>query len=187
MICKLKEEKGKRVIDVDGRTVLPIAYMSYAPIKENYAKMRDRGVKLFMFPIYAGDEGINMESGLRPLADNFFKGYGQYDFSMVDRVLGYIAPTGGEDVYIIPRVCLEPPIWWQRMHPEEVARDSRGEEQRESFASKLWLNDMTTALYALIDHINGSKWKNKVIGYHIAAGGTEEWAYHGRYNPQYYA
>jgi beta-galactosidase len=139
-----------------------------------------------MFPIYAGDEGINMESGLRPLADNFFKGYGQYDFSMVDRVLGYIAPTGGEDVYIIPRVCLEPPIWWQRMHPEEVARDSRGEEQRESFASKLWLNDMTTALYALIDHINGSKWKNKVIGYHIAAGGTEEWAYHGRYNPQYY-
>lgn len=186
MICRLKNEKGKRVIDVDGRTVLPVAYMSYAPIRENYAKMRERGVKLFMFPIYAGDEGINMESGLRPILDNFFKGYGKYDFSVVDRVLADIAPTGEEDVFIIPRVCLEPPIWWQRMYPEEVARDSRGEAQRESFASKRWLDDMTEALIALIDHIDNSKWKDIVIGYHVAAGGTEEWAYQSRYNPQYY-
>ncbi len=186
MICKLKYENGKRVIDIDGKTLLPIAYMSYAPIKENFDKMKERGVRLFMFPIYAGDEGINMESGIRPLTEHFFRGYGEYDFSMVDKVLEDLAPTGEEDVYIIPRVCLEPPIWWQRLHPDEVARDSRGEEQRESFASKKWLDDMTAALYALIDHINASKWKNRVIGYHIAAGGTEEWAYQSRYNPQYY-
>ena len=91
MICKLKDEKGKRVIDIDGRTLFPIAYMSYAPIKENYEKMRARGIKLFMFPIYAGDEGINMESGLRPFTDNFFKGYGTPVF------LGFLYSSAGKE------------------------------------------------------------------------------------------
>ncbi|MBQ7363209.1 MAG: beta-galactosidase [Clostridia bacterium] len=186
MICKTRAIGRSRVIDVDGKTVYPIAYMSYAPLKENLEAMKARGVRLFMFPVYAGDEGINMESGLRPFTDNFFKGYGEYDFSYVDKVLSDLFATGDEDIYVIPRVCLEPPIWWQRMHPEELSRDYRGEAQRESFSSKLWLEDMTKALYALIDHISAQPYADKVIGYHIAAGGTEEWAHHARYNPQFY-
>ncbi len=186
MVCKLKWEGSQCLIDVGGEALSPIAYMSYAPLKENFEDMKKNGVRLFMFPIYAGDEGINMESGLRPLCDNFFKGYGQYDFSMVDRVLSELCPTGEENVYVIPRVCLEPPIWWQRLHPDEVARDSRGEAQRECFASRLWLEEMTVALYALIDHLSASEWAERIIGYHIAAGGTEEWAYQCRYNPQFY-
>ncbi len=186
MNCKLKWIENQCVIDVDGRTEIPVAYMSYAPLKENFDDMKKCGVRLFMFPIYAGDEGINMESGLRPLCDNFFKGYGQYDFSVVDEILQRLAPQGNEDVFVIPRVCLEPPVWWQKMHPDEVARDSRGEAQRECFASKLWLSEMSVALRALIDHIGASKWADRVIGYHIAAGGTEEWSYQCRYNPQFY-
>ena len=127
-----------------------------------------------------------MESGLRPFSPHFFLGYGEYDFSYVDKILSWIAPTGDEDVYIIPRVCLEPPIWWQRMHPEELARDFGGEAQRESFSSELWLSELKDALFALIDHINSSRFADRVIGYHIAAGGTEEWAYQSRYNPQFY-
>lgn len=186
MVCKRKWLGNQCVIDVDGETLMPIAYMSYAPLKENFDDMKKIGIRLFMFPIYAGDEGINMESGLRPLCDNFFKGYGRYDFTVVDEMLEKLAPTGEEDVFVIPRVCLEPPIWWQKLHPDEVARDSRGEAQRECFASKLWLSDMTVALKALIDHLSASKWAERIIGYHIAAGGTEEWAYQCRYDAQYY-
>lgn len=186
MVCKRRWEGDKCVIDIDGKTLEPIAYMSYAPLKENFDEIKARGVRLFMFPIYAGDEGINMESGLRPLCDNFFKGYGEYDFSMVDKVLSELCPTGKEDVYVIPRVCLEPPIWWQRLHTDELCLDSRGETQRESFASKVWLEEMTVAFYALIDHLNESKWAERIIGYHIAAGGTEEWAYQTRYCYQFY-
>ncbi len=186
MKAKLTWRGDQCAIQLESETLMPIAYMSYAPLKENFDDMKRIGVRLFMFPIYAGDEGINMESGLRPLCENFFKGYGEYDFSMVDEILERLAPTGDEDVFVIPRVCLEPPIWWQRLHPDEVARDSRGEAQRECFASKRWLEDMTVALKALIDHLSASKWSERIIGYHIAAGGTEEWAYQCRYNPQYY-
>lgn len=186
MKASLKKDKRLTTIEVDGRIIDPIAYMSYAPDGEIYRTMRERGVRLFMFPIYAGDEGINMESGLRPLAPHFFLGYGEYDFSYVDKVLSMIAPTGDEDVFIIPRVCLEPPIWWQKLHPEELARDYGGEAQRESFSSELWRSELSEALFALIDHINSSRFADKVIGYHVAAGGTEEWAYQCRYNPQFY-
>lgn len=182
----LKTRIGRMtILEVDGKPLPPIAYMTYAPTEENFADMRRCGVKLFMFPIYAGDEGINMESGLGPFAPHFFLGYGEYDFSFVDRVLDLIAPLD-EEVYIIPRVCLEPPKWWQRLHPEECSRDYRGELQRESFSSELWLSDMSTALEALIDHIGHSRHRDRVIGYHIAAGGTEEWAHHARYREQFY-
>ena len=185
---QVKMRKSQRQLNyVEGKpTVYQLRQLVYAPIKENIDAVKACGVRLFMFPVYAGDEGINMESGLRPICDNFFLGYGEYDFSMVDRVLNDIAPTGQEDVYIIPRVCLEPPRWWQKMHPEELSRDYRGEPQRESFSSRLWLEDMTIALYALIDHINASRFRDRVIGYHIAAGGTEEWAHHSRYRDQFY-
>ena len=38
---------------------------------------------------------------------------------------------------------------------------------------------MWKAVKALIDHINGSIWRELVIGYHVAAGSTEEWGGHG--------
>lgn len=186
MRCCVKKEGMQFVIDVDGKTLYPSAYMSYCPEKETIEQFKKNGIKLFMFPIYAGDEGINMESGLRPFCDNFFKGYGSYDFTVVETMLEMVAPTGEEDIYIIPRVCVEPPKWWQKMHQEEVARDFRGEALRECFASVKWREDMTVALKALIDYIEKSKWKERVIGYHIAAGGTEEWAYQARYDNQFY-
>ena len=186
MKCRLKKDGIRTVIDVDGKTVEPSAYMSYYTDKKNIDAFKKRGINLFMFPIYAGDEGINMETGLRPFYDNFFKGYGKYDFSVVDRLLQIIAPDGEKGIYIIPRLCIEPPRWWQEKNPRECARDHRGERLREAFTSDKWRDDMMTAVKALIDHIGGSVWRGNVIGYHIAAGGTEEWTYQARYKEQFY-
>lgn len=183
MKCSVKTDGNAGFFDVGGKTVVPSAYMSYNPTPENIDALKKAGVNTFMFPIYAGDEGINMESGLRPFCDNFFKGYGKYDFSAVEKVLNMI---GDGDVYVIPRVCLEPPKWWQKLNPDELSRDFRGEAQRESFTSEKWRTDMTVALRALIDYFDSSKWRDKIIGIHVAAGGTEEWTYHGRYARQYY-
>lgn len=186
MNCRIKKQGLQMVIDVDGQTVHPSAYMTYCPEEDTIEEFKRYGIKLFMFPVYAGDEGINMESGLRPLCDHFFKGIGEYDFTAMDEMMEMLASSAEEEIYIIPRVCLEPPKWWQQLYPQEAARDYRGEPQRECFASEKWRQDMTVALKALIDHVEASKWKKNVIGYHIAAGGTEEWAYQSRYCEQYY-
>lgn len=186
MKCTLRRDALRTWIDVDGKCVEPFAYMSYCIEPENIAAFKAAGGNLFMFPVYAGDEGINMESGLRPFYDNFFKGYGKYDFSVLDRLLSVIAPAAERGIYVIPRVCVEPPLWWQRLNPGECARDHRGETLRQSYTSEKWRADMMDAVRALIDHIENSVWRENVIGYHIACGGTEEWAYQCRYNRQFY-
>ena len=81
MKCTVKKIGDYKVFDVDGKTVYPGAYMSYAPLQEDIDEMKEAGIKLFMFGNYVGDEGINAEAGLRPFSNNFFKGYGKYDFS----------------------------------------------------------------------------------------------------------
>lgn len=184
MKCKIVRDGNITLFDINGKRVVPSAYMSYNPEKKNIDHFKASGVNTFMFPIYAADEGINMESGLRPFFDNFFKGYGEYDFTAVDRILSMIGNEEG--VYVIPRVCLEPPKWWQKENPDELSRDVRGEAQRQCFTSEKWREDMTKALFALIDHLFASPWRDNVIGIHIAAGGTEEWTYHGRYKRQFY-
>lgn len=186
MKCSIKNEGLVKVFDVDGKTVYPSAYMSYVPLQEDFDDFKKHGVNVFMFGIYAGDEGINMTSGIGPFTDNFFKGYGEYDFSMVEKVMNLLAPTGKEDIYVIPRVCLEPPKWWQKLNPDELAIDQYGQTLRYSFTSNKWREDMTVALKALIDYFENSKWKDMVIGYHIAAGGTEEWTYQCRYDDSFY-
>lgn len=186
MRCKIKDAGLVKAFDIDGKTVFPSAYMSYVPLQEDFDEFKAHGVNVFMFGIYAGDEGINMESGMRPLSNNFFKGYGEYDFSYVEKIMTMIAPTGTEDVYVIPRLCIEPPKWWQKLNPDEVGCDYTGEPLRYCFTSKKWREDMSVAVKALIDYFENSKWKNTVIGYHIAAGGTEEWTYQCRYDASYY-
>ncbi len=186
MKCTLKNDGIKTYFDVDGKAVYPAMFGSYNIMTDNVTDAKNNGMKAIMFPVYAGDEGINMESGLRPFYKNFFKGYGKYDFSPVEELLEIICSDVNEELYLVPRVCLEPPKWWQKANPDEVARDYRGEPQRECFTSEKWRKDMTEALFALIDYFNNSKWKDKIIGIHVAAGGTEEWAYQARYHNQFY-
>ncbi len=186
MKCTLKKEGLYTIFDIDGKSVYPSAYMSYCPNKQYFDEFKAAGVKIFMFPIYAGDQGINNECGLRPFADNIFKGYGEYDFMPVERVMNMIDPNGDEEVYIIPRVCLEPPIWWQEQNPDALAVDYSDETIRECFTSDKWREDMCVVLKALVDYFKNSKWADKVIGYHIAAGGTEEWTYQAKYFEEFY-
>ena len=186
MKCTLKKDGIQMYFDVDGKALYPSMFGSYNIMESNVGDAKKSNLKVIMFPVYAGDEGINMESGLRPFQKNFFKGYGKYDFSDVERLLEIICSDVNEEIYMLPRVCLEPPKWWQEENPDEVARDYRGEPQRECFTSEKWRKDMTEALFALIDYFNNSKWKDKIIGIHVAAGGTEEWPYQARYHNQVY-
>ena len=81
-------------------------------------------------------------------------------------------------MYSPSSVYLNTPSWWEEKYPEELCCDDAGMALHESFASERWREDAARALRALMDHINASKWCDCVVGYHIAAGSTEEWTYH---------
>lgn len=165
-------------LHVNGKDYPAAAFMTYFPNEPIAEEFRNIGMPVFSFGVYASDRGINDLSNLRPLRKkHFWVGEDEYDFSDLDEILEIAAP-GGEGAFIFPRVDLDAPSWWIEKHPEELARDDRGQPLRQSLVSPLWRKDAKKALRAMIDHVDHSKWKECVIGYHIAAGGTEEWTHH---------
>ena len=93
------------ILEINGTPAMPYGYMTYQPEKADYAMMREKGVKLLFFPVYAGDRGINPESGIRPFHDGFWTGEDRYDFRAADEafraVIGNAKPG---EVYVIPHI-----------------------------------------------------------------------------------
>ena len=177
MRAEIVTENGCKWIRVDHANYPPVAYMTYRPDAEEFRAFWEIGTPFACVGVYATDKGINDFSGMRPYGPGFWTGEDEYDFTEVDRVLNLIAP-GGEGAFIIPRVYLDCPAWWEDRYPGELCRDERGCPQRQSFASERWRADARKALCALMDHIGEGPWRERVAGYHIACGSTEEWTYH---------
>lgn len=186
MYARRVTKDGFVKIEVNGEVIEPVAFMTYRPSARIFSDFRDAGVRFASFGAYAPDHGINHLAGLFPMTEHFWVGEDQYDFSRVDRDLETICPNGNE-MYVFPRVYLDTPAWWNEKYPNELCRDDMGEGLYESFASERWREDASRALVALMDHISTSRWKDCVVGYHIAAGSTEEWTYHGYENMEFRA
>lgn len=186
MYAKRVIQDGFVKIEVDGEIIEPVAFMTYRPDARIFSAFRQAGVRFASFGAYAPDHGINHLAGLFPMTEHFWVGEDQYDFSRVDKDLEKICPNGNE-MYVFPRVYLDTPSWWNEKYPDELCRDDMGEGLYESFASEKWREDASRALCALMDHINASRWRDCVVGYHIAAGSTEEWTYHGYENREFRA
>ncbi len=56
---------------------------------------------------------------------------------------------------------------------------------RQSFSSKKWLHDAGEALSRLIDHLESSRYADRILGYHIAYGTSGETVLWGRINKRY--
>ena len=178
MICKTVKSGNKVFIDVDGEVLLPVAYMTYKPIRENYSVFQEAGAKLSSFGVYAPQRGINSLSAIKPFTKGYYLSAGNYDFTRLFADLE-TATRGEKGLYTIPRVYLDCPVWWEDENPGELCRTSSGAAIRQSFASEKWRRDMADTLRALIDAVEASKYADNVIGYQVAAGLTEEWMYHG--------
>lgn len=176
MEAKLIHEGEQPYFLINGKEYPPQAFMTYAPDADRFSEMRDVGTKLFSFTIFIGDNGINDYTGTKPFSENFYKGYHQYDFTAVDRMLEQVAPEGAE-VFVFPRIYLDAPGWWLEDNPNERCQNQAGQRFRQSFASEKWREDMWTAVQALINHIRSTRWKEHLIGFHVAFGGTEECVY----------
>ncbi len=177
MKARIVKQDGFVKIEVNGEVIEPVAFMTYRPDARIFADFARAGVRFASFGAYAPDHGINEYAGLFPMTPHFWVGEDTYDFTEVDRTLKMVCPTGKE-MYVFPRVYLNSPSWWEEKYPEELCRDDEGIACHESFASARWREDAVKALHALMDHIEASPWRECVVGYHIAAGSTEEWTYH---------
>ena len=172
---KIVRSGDRFVIEIEGKLIAPIAYMSYQPDVADYARFTAAGFELLFVGVYASDRGINPHTGLRPMRPGFWTGEDQFDFSAVDEDFR-IAVQGRApgEAYIIPRVMLEVPPWWEKAHPEELCRDFSGASLHQSFSSEKWYADAERVMARFQDWLAESGWDRYVAGWHLAAGSTQE-------------
>lgn len=174
---EVRSENGKVNLYINGDKTLPFAYMSYLGEETYFQQMTEAGVDLFCLLAYMGDEGINSSSGIKPFRPSFWKGMGEYDFSVVEKEFESLTKVK-PDAKAIVRVHLDAPLWWGEQNQSELCRLPDGSPHRVSFASQKWRIDAGDALTALLEWIRRSPYNRNLVGIHLAAGFTEEWFFH---------
>lgn len=174
---EVRSEDGKVNLYINGDKVPPFAYMSYLGEGHYYKEMANAGVETFCLLAYLGDQGINSSSGIKPFRDNFWKGMGEYNFSVIQDEFEELVKVK-PDAKVIVRVHLDAPMWWGDQNPNEMCRLPDGSTLRVSFSSLKWREDAGVAMKALLDWVRKSKFNENLIGVHVAGGFTEEWFFH---------
>ena len=176
MRCTIERQGNAFMIRAGEQLLPPYAYMTYQPAKGRYADFREAGVRFVSVAVYAGDRGINPSSGIRPFRPGFMTAPGKYDFSWADE--DFRRATCGKapgEAFILPRLMLEMPVWWEAQHPEALCRDAAGTPAHCSFSSPEWFAAAVEAMEAFQKWLEESGWNEYIVGWHLAGGSTEEY------------
>lgn len=173
----VKEHKGAVMLHVNGRPVYGMAMMP-----EPYAS--DESVTLSCRDFAAAGVDLYSEifwSWMTPGqgCHGWWLGEGEYDFERIDRRIRAIVEANPRAL-VIPRVKLNPPVWWLRAHPDEIAVKADGRRaQQVSLASERWTETYDRMLCDVIRHMEASDYAPHILGYHPAGGGSSEWFWWG--------
>jgi len=169
---------GVPTLHLNGRPDSCMVYMTYHPSARYFAQFGRAGVRLYSFSSTPSESNY----GLAPTA---WVAPDRFDFSHLDdRALMVL--NNVPDACFFPRIYLFSPSWWDERHPMDLvtydpgdgrpqpfARD--GKKRTPSWASQAWRQDTARAIRRYIEHIERSGYADRVIGYHLASGTTEEW------------
>lgn len=176
-VVELRRFHGAPTIFIDGRPVPGMAYAAYGPSPKVFEEFGAAGVRLFsvMGTPTSHGYGLAADCWLEP---------GHYDYTQLDQRFRMVLDAC-PDAYLFPRLYVSAPPWWLAEHPEAVVLYDPGDgtpvpfEQNgrhvPSWASPAWREATCDALRRLIAHVESQPYADRVIGYHIASGTTEEW------------
>ena len=177
-LAGVKVHRGTPTLFINGEPHNGMAWATYGPTAEVFGDFTQAGVTLYTFsgtPTEAG-YGLSKTAWVAP---------DQFDYSEFDRRVLMLLGVN-PNAYFFPRLYLHAPQWWSERHPDDVVLADSGDGQPRPFihsggkpapswASEAWRRDTVTALRRMIAHIEASPYADRVIGYHLASGTTEEW------------
>ncbi len=175
MTTEIRMHRGAPALFIDGRVSSGMTYMTYDKSLAHVGDFGVAGVPLASFC-------ATPDHSYYGFVPTTWIGPDAFDYSDFDARMATIL-TQHPDVYLIPRLyCCAPP-WWMEQHPEERSLGQRvgsHEEQygaQPSFASELWRRAGNEALRRFIERAEKQPYADRIIGYHLAGGSTEEWYY----------
>lgn len=125
----------------------------------------------------------------------------KFDYTSFDDMVAGVLKADPE-AYILPRLDIRAPDWWLDSHPDDLsiyeaddgtrklmpsqsyvdglvnagfALNSSMTKPMPSWASEPWRTDTCKALRELVKHVEQSPYADRVIGFHLASGASQEW------------
>ena len=164
---------GTPMLFVNGEPIVPMAYITYFQEKNNYRQFAEQGYRLFSVQMMFSTRSVNEESGLPPFQEGIYEN-GEPNYDIIDRNFQRILDVC-PDAYIFPRVNVNLSRKWEREHPEELCFKKYSEDYCACFASEIWADEVKRLLTDFITYIETKGYRDRIVGYQISGGNTEEW------------
>jgi len=176
--ARVKPWRGTPTLFINGKPHSGMAYAAYRPGVKVFRDFAEAGVDLFSFSATPTEAGYGLSKTTWIAPD-------KYDFSQLDRRALMVLEADPE-AFFFPRLYLHAPVWWSEKHPDDIVRYDPGNgkpvpfvhsggKPAPSWASAAWRRDTAEGLRRLIAHVQSAPYADRVIGYHLASGTTEEW------------
>ncbi|MBI5091713.1 MAG: beta-galactosidase [Candidatus Hydrogenedentes bacterium] len=181
-VVAVKDFHGAATLFINGKPQSAMSYMTYTPIAHNFKTMGDAGVHLYSFSATPTDSTYE----LAPLC---WKGSGEFDYANLDE-RAHLLLSNDPKALFFPRVYLGTPPWWADANPDDLVQVAAPDgtikvlsgieyapkdKRVAAWASERWRQDTADALRKFIQHVEHSDYADRVIGYHLTSGTTEEW------------
>ena len=170
----IESKNGKPFISINGELHTPLAYTSYFEEKGEFSDFIKCGYKMFFINVSFTDLPINNFTGFSPFRTGVFENetpdYSEFD-SIVNEIINECP-----DAFIFPRINIAMPRKWIENNPYETVETKTG--RRESLYSDLFLRDGAELLKELVSHIRSRNYADRIAGYQLCGGITQEWMHH---------
>ena len=165
---------NRPMISINGELRSPIAYTTYFHECGQWSDFIKSGHRMFFINVSFTDLPINNVTGFSPFRTGVFE-TDVPDYSEFDETVRRIVAEC-PDALIFPRINIAMPRKWIAEHPYETVTTPSG--NRESLFSDSFLNDGATLLKKLLCHIRSAEFSDRIAGYQLCGGTTQEWFPH---------
>lgn len=174
MKTEIKFINGKPTIAVNGEIHSPLAYTTYFDECGEWSDFIGSGYKMFFVNVSFTDLPINNVTGFTPFRTGVFEtdipDYSDFD-STVNRIIAACS-----DALIFPRINIAMPRKWIGENIYETVETPNG--NRESLYSDKFMHDGAELLKTLVSHIRSAEYSERIAGYQLCGGTTQEWIHH---------
>lgn len=173
---QMKEKGGLPTFFKNGE---PLAWSGYATFDFNPGNVNQfgqNGANLFLLVTNAGRHVHNVTWPT-------WQADGSFDFRQLDEYAA-MALAANADANLLIRISMSLPPQWLQKHPDSMARVRQGSQEviwqetggvAPSFVSEEWREQQAENLRALIEYVRSQPWADRVVGFVLMGGVTEEW------------
>ena len=175
MKSEIQYINGMPTLFADGKAIPPLAYTTYFDECGEWSDFIKSGYRIFFVNVSFTSLPINNVTGFSPFLKGIFETEAP-DYSDFDNTVRSIIAEC-EDALIFPRINLAMPTRWINENPDETVKTPNG-GLRESMLSDAFKRDGVKLLERLVLHIRSSDYSDRIAGYQLCGGTTQEWMHH---------